>query len=174
MQTSDTTPQHASSHNILTPQPPHTSHPHTTIQTPAIPKTHQPKVGQSCRENNAIKAADLVHALRMTCRRHIQRRNTRHRTTYTPQPPHTSHPHTTIQTHAIPKTHQMKPSQSCRENNAIKAADLVAELRMTCRRHIQRRNTRHRTTYTHRNRLTHHIHTPPYKRMQYQNLTNSR
>ena len=120
---------------------------------PAISKTHQIKRSQSCRENNAIKAADFVAALRMTCRRQIQRRNTSHRTTYTPQPPHTSHPHTTKQMPTITKTHQPKPSQSCRENNAIKAADLVAALRMTCRRQIQRRIshnaripfTRHRT-----------------------------
>ena len=78
-----------------TPQPPHTSHPHTTKQMPAITKIHQRKRRQSCRENNAIKAADSVVFLRMTCRRQIQRRNTRHRTPYTPQPPHTSHPHTT-------------------------------------------------------------------------------
>ena len=121
--------------------------------------THQKKMRQSCRKNNAIKAADLVAVLRMTCRRQIQRRNTSHRTTYTPQPPHTSHPHTTKQTPAIPKTHQNKPSQSCRENNAIKAADLVVALRMTCRRQIQRRNTRHRTTYTPQPLHTSHPHT---------------
>ena len=138
---------------LFTPQPPHTSHPHSTKQMPAISKTHQIKISQSCRENNAIKAADLVAFLRMTCRRQIQRRNTSHRTTYTPQPPHTSHPHTTKQMPAITTIHQIKLRQSCRENNAIKAADLVAGLRMTCRRQIQRRIsrnaripfTRHRT-----------------------------
>ena len=132
--------RNTSHRTTYTPQPPHTSHTHTTKQMFAISKTHQIKRSQSCRENNAIKAADLVVVLRMTCRRQIQRRNTRHRTTYTPQPPHTSHPHTTKQTPAIPKTHQTKLSQSCRENNAIKAADLVVVLRMTCRRQIQRRN----------------------------------
>ncbi len=122
------------------PQPPHTSHPHTTTQASTISKTHQNKRRQSCRENNAIKAADFVFALQMTCRRLIQRRNTRHRTTYIPQPPHTSHPHTTKQTPTIPKTHQPKRRQSCRENNAIKAADFVFALQMTCRRQTRRHN----------------------------------
>ncbi len=144
MQTSHTTPQHASLRNIHTPI---TSHITTTLHetNASINKTHQMKLSQSCRENYAIKAADIVAVLRMTCRRHIRRHIAHHCTTYTPQPPDTSHPHTTKQTHAKPKTHQLQLSQSCRENNAIKAADLVADLRMTCRRQIQRHLRSHQT-----------------------------
>jgi hypothetical protein len=129
-----------------TPQPPHTSRPHTQIQMPAIPSTHQLKRRQSCRENNAIKAADFVVGLHITCRRQIQRRNTRNCTPYTSQPPHTSHPHIAKQMPAITSTHQIKRRQSCRKNNAFKAADLFVGLCMPCRRQIQRRNTINNTT----------------------------
>jgi hypothetical protein len=38
------------------------------------------------------------------------------------------------------KTHQLKLRQSCREYHAVKAGDLVASLRMTRKRQMQRRN----------------------------------
>jgi hypothetical protein len=143
-----------------TPQPPHTSHPHIAKQMPAITRTHQLKRRQSCRENNAFKAADFVVVLRMTCRRQIKRRNTINSTPCTPQPPQTSHPRIAKQMPAIPSTHQIKRRQSCRENNAFKAADLVAGLRMTCRRQIKRRNMHIRTPKTPQPPHTSRPHTP--------------
>ncbi len=122
--------------------------------------THQIKRRQSCRKNNAFKAPDVVGALRMPCRRQIQRRNTINSTPKTPRPPHTSHPHTQIQMPAIPSTHQIKRRQSCRENNANEAADLVAGLRMTCRRQIKRRNMHIRTPKTPQPPHTSRPHTP--------------
>jgi len=146
-------------HTPYTPQPPETSHPHTNNRMPAIPNTHHNKLRQSCRNNNAFKAANLVVGLRMTCRRQTQRRNTHNRTPYTPQPPLTSHPRIAKQMPAITITRQLKLRQTSRENNAFKAADLVVGLRMTCRRQIQCRNKHNFTPYTPHTPHTSHPHT---------------
>jgi hypothetical protein len=57
------------------------------------------------------------------------------------------------------KTNQIKPLQSCRKNRAIKAGDVVAELRMTRRRQMQRRNKSNRATSTPHAHRTSHTHT---------------
>ena len=52
---------------------PHASHTHTTKTKSAMLQTHQTKLRQSCRECRAIKAGDLVLALRLTRTRQMQR-----------------------------------------------------------------------------------------------------
>jgi hypothetical protein len=64
------------------------------------------------------------------------------------------------------KTHQTKPRQSCREYRAIKAGDLVVQLRMTRKRQMQRRNKiNHATSAQHAPRTSHKHSTKPKSAM---------
>jgi hypothetical protein len=121
-------------------------------------KTHQIKLRQSCRKYRAIKAADLVPALRMTRKRQMQRRNKINHATSAPHAPHTSHTHTTKQKSAIMKTNQINLRQSCREYRAFEAGDSVAVLRMTRARQMQRRNKINHATSAQHAPHTLHIH----------------
>ena len=117
-------------------------------------KTNQLKIHQSFREYRAIKAGDSVLVLRITRKRQMQRRNKINHATSAQHAPRTSHTHTTKTKSAMTKTHQSKHRQSCREYRAIKAGDFVEGLRMTRKRHMQRRNKKRKHfPYTRRNRM---------------------
>jgi hypothetical protein len=72
---------------------PRTSHTYTAKTKFAMMKIHQQKLRQSCREYRAIKAGDLVPALRMTRKRQMQRRNKINHATSAQHAPRTSHTH---------------------------------------------------------------------------------
>ena len=119
-------------------------------------KTHQTKLSQSCREYRAIKAGDLVPALRMTRQRQMQRRNNINHATSAQHAPRISHTQSKETKSAVIKTHQTKLSQSCRKHHAIEAGNLVALLQITRKNQMQRRNNlNHATSAPHAPRTSH-------------------
>jgi hypothetical protein len=161
-QTSDAAAQHAAQTNATsTPQAPETSRQHPSnqnIQYSKLTKTSNVNPAGNTAASRLVMWF-LCCATQADVRCSGETRNTNKCNIHT-----TSTSNVTFKPikskYSTIKTHKNKLLQSCRKYRTIKAGDVVALLRITSRRQMQRRNTQHKQMqHPHRKRLKRHVHT---------------